>query len=738
MKTIKHSLLSIAAISLSVPAHAQPSEPPQSSEAAAVKIRSASLSEETQQSKPLARASASGADNRSRANMEEVIVTAQKREELLQDVPISISVLSGENLDASRMQGVSEALQAVPGVNVYQHGQGAGTVIAIRGAAPGGYAAAGASTSAYYLDTIPFGFVRSADVPDAAAYDLDRVEVLRGPQGTLYGAAAMNGVVRVLTRDADLNDLDLKVRTSFSETSDGGGNYRGDVAANVPIIEGKLAARAVVSYQDLSGWIDQPGRVREDVNDAEIRDYRLKLSGQPTDRLSVGLSAWRSVADYSATPTSDGSGIQIRGGTEPIDSEYSAYGLKVGYEWSAVKISSATSYLDYDNLSDLNLADLPNEFILTTGRKSRVFAEEVLLSSKLNGPWRWSVGAFYRDDKDTWFSDLPAVFSQPTDYDDLSKSVAVFGEVGRYFMQDRLELTLGLRRFHDEVNTVTHTYWTGIIPADQPFTFDATTPRAVLTWKSSENLMVYGSYAQGFRSGVGQQPFLTVDFPGFVAANPDKLNNYEIGTKGSLLSGKVAFDATAWYVDWNDSQQVLNVDVSNGAGVYALALVNSEGVSGAGVDFGLAVNPTSDLEFSLSVSWNDLTFDRAVMSGGTLLFESGQRLNLSAEYTAGIFADYEFSLGASGFRGRISASGNYTSALQQSYVLGTMRDLITGDEILTAQTSFSVTSPEQHWTMRLFVDNATNEQSAVLPTGDGNSLRLRPRTIGAQLEYHLR
>src|SRR5262249_5133381 len=133
----------------------------------------------------------------------EIVVTAQKREERLLNVPVSISVLTGKNLDKSSAQGVLAELNRVPGVVVSSPDGGAGGLggaqIAVRGAAAGAAALAGSSPIAYYLDSVPFGFVRSAYAPDANAYDLQRVEVLRGPQGTLYGANAEAGVVRVLS-----------------------------------------------------------------------------------------------------------------------------------------------------------------------------------------------------------------------------------------------------------------------------------------------------------------------------------------------------------------------------------------------------------------------------------------------------------------------------------------------------------------------------------------------------------
>src|SRR6202008_3189641 len=129
-------------------------------------------------------------------------------------------------------------------------------------------------------------------IPDSGAFDLARIEVLRGPQGTLYGANAEDGVVRVIPNEADPNAFDLKFRADGSGTDRGGANGGGDVAVNVPLINGQLAVRGVVSYHDWSGWIDRP--TENDANDAILHDYRLRIAYQPTRALSIDLSLWSS------------------------------------------------------------------------------------------------------------------------------------------------------------------------------------------------------------------------------------------------------------------------------------------------------------------------------------------------------------------------------------------------------------------------------------------------------------
>ena len=172
---------------------------------------------------PALAAAPSAADAASEAPaLDEIVVTAQKREQRIQDVPISLSVMGGAELDKSSIQSVSDALSLVPGVAVNVTGQGGETRLTIRGVTAAGSLFAGPSPIGYYLDSVPFGLVRSAVQPDANSYDLNRIEVLRGPQGTLYGASALNGVVRV--RDGRLVD-EIRARQVCGAARHG--SYRG-------------------------------------------------------------------------------------------------------------------------------------------------------------------------------------------------------------------------------------------------------------------------------------------------------------------------------------------------------------------------------------------------------------------------------------------------------------------------------------------------------------------------------
>jgi len=669
--------------------------------------------------------------------LEEVVVTAEKREERLENVPISISVLSGGELDKATVQGVSEALNAVPGVATTETYLGGGTNIEIRGVGAAFPLFTGPSAVAYYLDSVPFGLVKSAVGPDANAYDLERVEVLRGPQGTLYGASALNGVVRILTNEADLNTFDFKARAAGSDTNDGSGNYRADATINVPIIEGKLAARATLGYEHNGGWIDQPND--KNANYTDVGTYRLKVNAQPTEELSIGLSVWRSHQNSGAPDlghTSDENSSLLY---QPTSTVYDAYSLKIGYQFPMFSVTSATSYLDYRNVGTLGL-DVPGfavpGSIYFSQLKSNIASEELNFNSSLRGPWRWSAGAIYRHGTEELFQyftvlPIPSPFSVNT-----SDSYALYGELTRLFFGDRLEVTAGVRHFHDDLGQ--H----GQTAPNTPFiyaasTAEANTPRVIATWHAAEHLMLYTSYSQGFRSGFPQETSVLVGLPQFPAVKPDRLRNYELGAKGSLIEGRLAFDASFYHMDWNDIQLLLAVPLN---GVPYPGVVNGARASGNGIDLSLAIKLAEGLNISPYVSWNNLGIDGNVRSGGQLLYRDGDRPSGSPSTTAGMAASYAFPLGTAGTRGRLAASANYTST--QAYRTTSGMSLLVQDSnsILVCRLSFAVDFAD-HWTATLYGDNINNERGTTAVMFPGVvpdwQARLRPLTVGLQAEYHL-
>jgi outer membrane receptor protein involved in Fe transport len=657
----------------------------------------------------------------------EIIVTAQRRQESLQRVPISIAVLGGGALDQSPSNSVSDALRTIPGVSTLQSYQGGGTLVTVRGVTAGNALFNGSGTVGYYLDSVPFGAVKSAIAPDSSAYDLERVEVLRGPQGTLYGANALNGVVRVLTSPADPSKFGVKARASISTTEGGAASYRQDVSVNLPIIDDKLAMRATVGYQDQGGWIDTP--VQGNANRGDLWSLRLRVDANPTDRLSANVSLWRTRNQFSGPSTGQTSTTSSSPFRQPIDSDFDTVSGKISYDFGPASLTSATSYLEYHNYSSIDFSPFFAGTQLTTRINVDVFAEEISLNSNGTGPWRWSIGGIYREAKEDLLQTIPE-FAFGLNNINRSKSYAAYAEVTRTFAEDTFEITAGGRYFHDKNNQTNESPLSTppiVAPED---TASAVTPRLVLAWRPARAFTIYASYSEGFRSGFPQAAAASVIPP----AQPDRLKNYEIGAKGNLFGGMLALDTAFYYIDWQDVQQ--NITVSSGGIPYA-ATVNGSAAQGFGFEAAATLRPAAGLTLDAGFSLNDLTQDENIFSGGVLLFAKGSRLNYSPKYNANIGASYSFDIGSGNLTGRLSASAYYTSRQQSRVLLGTVVTVGDSDSAFVPEASFSLES-RHGWTATVFGQNLSNFHGVASPGFGGLTEyygRLRPRTIGFQLEF---
>jgi outer membrane receptor protein involved in Fe transport len=669
----------------------------------------------------------------------EVVVTAQRREQSLQDVPIAISVLSGAALDATN-QTLTEEIGRVPGIATVDAPLG-GTFISLRGIGSTGTTFAGTSTVGYYLDSVPFGFVRSALAPDASAYDLERVEVLRGPQGTLYGVNSQAGVIRVISRDPVLDAFELKYRAGVSATDSGGQNYRGDAALNIPLVTGKLAARMAAGYENFDGWIDRPNH--EDANNLERLVLRGKLKAQPMDSLSLVLSAWHSEYDTDARSVGYDNRTTNIVADEPRKEKYDIYSLRSEGQFSNFTITSVTSYMDYGSASITDFSNGPATNLATSVFNSSIFAQEINLTSTTSGPLSWTAGAIYRDVRDRFIQLSPRyVNPRGNRYNDYSSSYAVFAELTRRVFNDKLELTGGVRYYEDhaknrQLSVLGNPNATLINSSARS---NKVSPRLVLTWLPNEHFMFYGSYSEGFRGGFPQSPTVKSLAPDFPAVEPDNLLNYEVGSKGSLAGGMLTYDLAVFYVDRKDIQQSIQVDTFNGAGapIRVAALINGESASGFGAEVGLTFRPTSNLALGGNYSWNDVTFDADVVpANGVPLFYRGDRLTNSPEVTGNAWFEFEFPAGA--LTGSVSGSASYISERQSRTLIAGVSTPMVSDDTFTSRLSLGVRST-RGWGLSLFVDNLNNYNGSPIPEafpGPFGSTRIRPRTIGLQFDQNL-
>lgn len=661
--------------------------------------------------------------------VEEIVVSAQRRgDERLVETPVSIGVLSGDALDRSSSRSVADVLNQVGGVTLIETRPGA-SEIAIRGVVAG----TGTSTTAYYLDELPFAFIDQSEAPDASAYDLERVEVLRGPQGTLYGANALSGVVRILTKDADLDRLEAKGRARGSSTSDGGDNYGADLAVNVPLIPGKLAVRGVASYSDLGGYVDSSLTGEKEINDHRAQAYRLKLNYQATENLSVKLGVSRSEVDSGAPSQSFDDMTTPFTGNQGDERVYDAWNLIVQYDAPLFSILSATSYLDYELdtqreilLSGTSRLNYLNRFAID------IFSQEVRLTSSLDGPWQWSAGGYYKEAKQNQFQDARPAFPNPFADFNRSRSYAVFAELTRSFADDRFELSGGLRYFKDDLTSIERSnfFATPLSPPRED-SFDRVTGRVILKYSLSDDRMLYGSVATGFRSGLNQTSAVAAVDPDFPSVKPDSLITYEAGAKGTLWEGRATFDTAVYFTKWTDVQQSLVLPVG------FAARVNAGEASGVGVDASFQYQPTDDLSLQASVGWNDLQFDMDVLQRGIVLFPEGSRLNASPQYTASIGGNYHFPIGLVNVRGVAGTTMSYGSFKKTRALVGNILSEAKSDDIIRANARLGVEA--DRWSAELYAENLFNEDGAVTAPDinrANQSVRLRPRTIGVQATFN--
>jgi outer membrane receptor protein involved in Fe transport len=694
----------------------------------------------------------------------EIVVTAQKREESLQKVPISIGVLSGKTLDQQAVGGTIEALALQPSIALSSSDAGGSTQISIRGVAPALALGAGSSTVGYYVDSVPYGSVRNAAVPNTSSFDLSRIEVLRGPQGTLYGANALNGVVRVLTNDPDPSHFEVKMRAGLSATEGGEPSYRADAAINIPLIEDKLAVRLVGGVERAGGWINQPTRGVDNANSQLTEYVRVKVGARPSENLKVDLSAWLYRNKYEAANYSNSSGNQRAQIAFPGTTTFGSYNAKIVYDLPFATISSATSYMAFkmDLNSDFNFGPpvpnvndphLPSDYNLVSRLPGSVFTEEFLVNSNGEGPWRWSAGLFYRKAHDDTFHTFPA-FAGPfsLNWRDKSKSYAAFGEITRSFADGHLELTGGLRYFHDDVRTITTTASNNLFPPGEVRQkAHATTPRVVMTWLPNSDITAYISYSQGFRSSLPQAPLTHLLNSTIPNTTPDKLTNYEIGSKGKLLGGLLTYDASVYYIKWKGVQQLLSLfddpdGDGNGVGVGYLA--NGTSASGLGVDLALTLQPTTGFQIGGSIGYSGLTQDADVKQNLTgveeVLYPKGSRIPFSPEYTLGGYVSYAFALNDK-LDGKFKVSASYRSkTILKTHDNGLQTALCRpeapGAVILVCESgrpffvngNFDI-STHNNQTVSLFVENLTNWGGKTDPAYSfPTEYRPRPRTWGIQ------
>lgn len=700
--------------------------------------------------------------------LEEVIVTAQKRAERLIDVPQSLTVLSADDLTKLGALQFTDFANTVPGLT-FQTATPGWTQVTLRGVTAGFDVS---PTVASYVDDVPYGsttsFARAGQLAlDMSLSDLDQIEVLRGPQGTLYGASTMGGLLKYVTRLPDMNRMGGSAKVSISGTQNGGTGYNVATSINVPL-SNKVALRASGFMNHGDGYIDNIGLGQKDVNSSDRYGGRLDLLLTPTDRFSVRINGFvqnissdgLGIADFNLNGTPVyGSLIQRRFVTSSFDTRFRLVSGTANYDFGPAMLTSVSSYqsaqgqffIDFGpTIAPAHAAALQRSVGgvgVTVDSDTDKFTQEVRLASESGGVFEWLIGGFYTRESSEDISGTslmvdsvgipftpPFSFLNVTSIPSTYEEYAVFGDL-TWRLTKKFDVTGGVRyarnstTFAQDVISAETSAVTSLIPetrsVDHPITYLASA-----RYYFNNQATGYLRYATGYRPGGPN--FLAVDpvtgdrigLPEFEA---DELKSYEAGFKAETTDHRFGLDLAAYYIDWSDIQITIVQGGIVGRG-------NAPGATVRGAELTLTARPTNGVSLTGAFGFTNA---RMSEDAPTLRARANERLPSVPRFTGALNADYEIPRG--NLQPTIGATLRYVGERPASYD--------------------AATSPPQYWlpayeavdlraglvfgafSTQLYVHNLLDERGQVAPrmsgitaaTGPYAVAILQPRTFGVRV-----
>jgi outer membrane receptor protein involved in Fe transport len=709
-------------------------------------------------------------------SLDEIVVTAQRRAERLQDVPAAITALSGDTLNQMRLQGNADLAAYVPSLSFDVLGPGE-TTLAIRGL---GTSYGLEPAVSLYLNETPLdirtdGF---AGAPDIDFFDVDRIEVLRGPQGTLYGSSSMGGAVRILTAQPDPSAVAVNAEVGGSSMQGGAVGYLAKSAVNLPLTADS-AVRVVGAFEHVPGYINQaaPGNyavaqpdlpvTARRINDVDLKSGRIIGQWKPTDALTIKPTLMISEIDASNNSNYYSNLPEFTTADyfpSPQTSRLEVGNLQVDYAFDFATLMSSTSVLsrDVQTQSDftLLLANLapafgigypPNypETDFDTSHNTG-FVQELRLTSPTDQALRWVGGAYFshyrqhstETSNSAAFADAIGQTTGPNlysfDQTVIDQQTAAFVDL-TYKITPRLEITAG-ERYYELRDSLENTQ-SGVLGApSQPLVHakaSGNSPRLVLTYHPIDDTTVYATAARGYRPGgpnVGLPAGIGCTLTNVYSPlyQPDTVWNYELGTKLEFLDRKLSVDVAAYQIDWKNVQQ--SVD-DPGCGYLFVANVGS--ARSKGVEAEINFKPVESLLLSASGSYDHAEFTSidpafqgagAARSGEAVPGVPRQKFNLGGEYTAVI--------------------ANHTAYLRLDWShLGSILAGFTYDAVRPAYSALDATVGVRagHYDVSLYGHNLTNSngileilEGATYSYGNtfATQISTPPRTLGVDLKMH--
>jgi iron complex outermembrane receptor protein len=711
-----------------------------------------------------------GTSYESQPRLEEVIVTAQKREERLKDVPMPVSVVSATTLMENNEVRIQDFYNTIPGLTIIPTTAQNIQPLSIRGITTG----LGTNpTAAVTVDDVPF--TASTNVgggngsPDIDPSDLARVEVLRGPQGTLYGATSMGGILKFVTVDPSTNGYSgrFEVGTSDIYNSTGPGyNLRG--AMNAPLSD-DLAIRISGFKRYDAGYIDNPILGISGINPVYSEGFRAAALWKISSAVSLKISALNQDTDSAGSQdVTYGPGVNVGVGQLQQNyprgvglskKSYQAYSAELKAEFDGFNITSITGY-NINHYKDL--WDFSHEFASLTQTQFGVtgasvpdddtggkFVQEVRVAGSAFQRLDWILGGFYTYETDLHSESILAanrttgqVVGDWLDWTERNsyQESAVFANA-TYHVTDQLDVQFGGRESFMRVisnyynsfgllNTAHFAYPSASDTPENHADFTAFTYQVAPEYKISADSMVYARIATGYRPGqYNGAPVISggSSFP--LTVQPDQTTNYEVGTKSDFLDQRLAIDVSVYYIDWT-GLQLFVTDPTTGFGYR----INGGHAKSDGVEFSFNARPMQGLTVEGWVTVGDASLLSSFPTTSSAYGLKGDRLPFSSRFSSYLSAEERFPLTGktTGFVGgsvayvgdRLGQFSGNASTPRQDYPAYTQANLRTGVVY-------------GGWTYNIFATNVANSHG-IIAGGAGSFpsigfLEIQPRTVGISL-----
>jgi outer membrane receptor protein involved in Fe transport len=721
--------------------------------------------------------------------IEQVIVTAQKRSERLQDIPISITAIGERDIEHRGIVDRNDYLRSVPGVNLIDQGPGLNTVM-MRGAY-GDYFRTG-PTVGIYLGDVPLTGNALGGSADVVLDDIERIEVLRGPQGTLYGSNSLSGAVRYIPRAPDLVAFGSHVEAGYSSTSRlGGDNTKIQGIVNIPLITDQLAVRAVAYrhhndgyYRNVAGsdaalqtaaaaYGAQNLAVSEDNRGASTyTGGRVSALWRPIDVLSFTLTYLKQetsqedrpfeMTQFGAYELSEYSLGGPAAGKDALKVDLNVISLTGELELGWASLLSSSSWIDQDSIRNWDIGSLlprPRAGLVApitqlSVTNASVFSQELRLTSSGDSRLRYVVGLYYEDNEQpyrqpTYFAGDPALNPYPavklwdTSSGRWAKQKAEFGEIS-YALTGNLKATVGGRHFDYDTRFKLQNFDAVAIVSnsldDNRASESGNTFKAGLDFKPTDNTLIYAKWSQGFRLG---RPLNTTqirtlcdrDNDGLLDGSnisstlsivaSDTLDSYELGSKLTAQGGRTALNVAVYNNEWTDVPVTYTPP-----GCLSTTTINGGEARARGVELEGTVRPAPGLQLGLGVGYVDTELTKTTSAGN-----KGDRMNFTPKINGNFSAEYGFNIAGNEtfLRSDYSYYGNsYTGTGERGDKVGGygLVNLAGGVRIKQMDLQLQISN-----LLSSEAFNTVNPGSGLGGFPSRYALRVRPRTVGLTLGY---